>query len=201
MWKSNLKSLIKASCLSLLVLSSSASALNVGDVAPGFELPAADGKSVKLGEFSGKIVVLEWTNPGCPYVKKHYSAGNMQRLQQELRDKGVVWLTINSTNSEHSDFVEKKERLQFVKDQRMTAESYLTDEDGKVGLAYEAKTTPHLFVIDKNGNIAYQGAIDDTPMGDPTKAKNYVVQAVNELLAGEEVTIPDTKPYGCSVKY
>lgn len=183
------------------IFTSSVFALNVGEAAPDFELPDASGNKVKLSDLSGKIVVLEWTNPGCPYVKKHYNSGNIQRLQQEVREKGVVWLTINSTNKDHSDFVEKKDRAQFVKDKGLAADRYLTDEDGKVGLAYEAKTTPHMFVVDQSGQVVYQGAIDDVPMGDPSKAKNYVTQAVNELLAGDKVSVPDTKPYGCSVKY
>jgi peroxiredoxin len=190
------------SLLTLLLITSTAFGLSNGEEdAPAFELLGADGKVVKSSDFKGKIVVLEWTNPGCPYVKKHYGSGHMQKLQGEVTKKGVVWLTINSTNSEHGDFIPADERETFVKTQKMNSTAYLTDADGKVGQLYEAKTTPHLFVIDANGKIVYQGAIDDTPMGDPASSKNYVSQAVDELLAGKEVSEAQTKSYGCSVKY
>lgn len=185
----------------LLLFSTSAFALVAGDQAPAFELPGADGKLVSLTSYAEKIIVLEWTNPGCPYVKKHYNTGHMQKLQEELTKKGVIWLTINSTNSDHGDFVAAEDREAFVKEKKIHSTAYLTDADGKVGLLFEAKTTPHLFVIDKTGTIAYSGAIDDTPMGDPEVSKNYVTQAVDELIAGKTVSESQTRSYGCSVKY
>jgi len=188
--------------LSLILLyATSALALDAGDKAPAFELPGANGKLVKSAEYAGKIIVLEWMNPGCPYVRKHYSTGHMQKLQEELTKKGIVWLTINSTNSEHGDFVEAEDREAFVKQEKMHSTAYLTDADGKIGQLFEAKTTPHMFVIDKTGTIAYTGAIDDTPMGDPEVSKNYVTQAVDELLADKSVSESQTRSYGCSVKY
>lgn len=184
-----------------LLFSTSAFALVAGDEAPKFELAGADGKAVSSSSYAGKIIVLEWTNPGCPYVKKHYGNGHMQKLQEELTKKGVIWLTINSTNSDHGDFIAAEDRESFVKEKKLHSTAYLTDADGKVGLLFEAKTTPHLFVIDKESRIAYSGAIDDTPMGDPEASKNYVTQAVEELLAGKTVSESQTKSYGCSVKY
>lgn len=184
-----------------LFIVSPALALNVGDKAADFDLNAADGSSVKLSSFKDKVVVLEWTNPGCPYVKKHYRDGNMQALQKEMREKGIVWLTINSTSSEHSDFISPDKRAGFVAENHIESAAYLFDPKGEVGQIYEAKTTPHMFVIDKNGIVVYKGAIDDTPMGDPAQAKNYVKHAVAELEEGKPISEPETKSYGCSVKY
>jgi len=185
----------------VFLLSNSAFALVAGDKAPVFELPGANGKVIKSSDYTGKIVVLEWTNPGCPYVKKHYNGGHMQKLQQELTKKGVIWLTVNSTNSEHGDFILVEEREAFVNQKKIHSTGYLTDSDGKVGQLFEAKTTPHMFVVDATGTIAYSGAIDDTPMGDPEVSKNYVIKAVDDLMAGKAVSEVQTKSYGCSVKY
>jgi len=195
--------LLKILCLSLLVLkmASVASALNIGDEAPGFSLQNAEGKEVKLSDFKGKTVVLEWTNHGCPYVKKHYNSGHIQKLQASYREKGVVWLVINSTNSEHSDFLTPEKREAFTKEKNLSGKDYLTDAEGVVGKAYGAKTTPHLFVVKSDGKLGYQGALDDAPMGDPSIAKNYVADALDELLAGKSIMTAEVKAYGCSVKY
>ena len=120
-------------------------ALDIGAAAPDFQLPGADGKNVKISDYKGKIVVLEWMNPGCPYVKKHYSSGHMQKLQAEYTKKGVIWLTINSTNPEHGDFVAAEDRAALVKEKKMSNTAYLTDEKGNVGQLYDAKNYPKSF--------------------------------------------------------
>lgn len=182
---------------------SSAVSVEIGKPAPAFTLKNVDGKDVSLSEFKGKIVVLEWTNPGCPFVVGHYKNGNMPKLQKELADKGVAWLAINSTNKNHKDYLTASEFKAQMAEWKANASHYLLDEDGKVGKMFDAKTTPHMFVIDKNGNLAYMGAIDDdrSTNGGKDAKVNYVKKAVEELLAGKEVSEKATKQYGCSVKY
>lgn len=175
-----------------------------GVTAPDFSLTAVDGASVKLSQFRGKYVVLEWFNSECPFVQKHYNSGNMQSLQSTFTDKGVVWLAINSTNPKHSNYRDAKRSRQIVSDWKATPSSLLLDPDGKVGRAYSARTTPHMYIIDPDGKLVYMGGIDDKPSfseRDIPGAKNYVVAALDELLAGQAVTNSDTRPYGCSVKY
>lgn len=181
----------------------SAPSVEVGKPAPAFTLKNVDGKAVSLSDFKGKIVVLEWTNPGCPFVVGHYKNGNMPKLQKELTDKGVVWLAINSTNKNHKDYLTESEFKAQMAEWKANASHYLLDEDGKVGKAFGAKTTPHMFVIDKNGNLAYMGAIDDdrSTNGGKDAKVNYVKKAVEELLSGKEVSEKVTKQYGCGVKY
>ncbi|MGQ9804659.1 MAG: thioredoxin family protein [Chlorobiales bacterium] len=199
----------KVSILSLLIGSaigsnaSSAPSVEVGKPAPAFTLKNVDGKAVSLSDFKGKIVVLEWTNPGCPFVMGHYKNGNMPKLQKEFADKGVVWLAINSTNKNHKDYLTESEFKAQMAEWKANASHYLLDEDGKVGKAFDAKTTPHMFVIDKNGNLAYMGAIDDdrSANGGKDAKVNYVKKAVDELLAGKEVSEKVTKQYGCGIKY
>jgi peroxiredoxin len=199
----------KVGILSLLIGSaigsnaSSAPSVEVGKPAPTFTLKSVDGKDVSLSDFKGKIVVLEWTNPGCPFVVGHYKNGNMPKLQKEFADKGVVWLAINSTNKNHKDHLTAPEFKSQMAEWNASASTYLLDDDGKVGKAFDAKTTPHMFVIDKNGNLAYMGAIDDdrSANGGKDAKVNYVKKAVDELLAGKEVSEKVTKQYGCSVKY
>jgi peroxiredoxin len=155
----------------------------------------------KLSDFRGKIVVLEWTNPGCPVVQRHYRDGLMPALQKECTDKGVVWLTINSTNPNHQNY-QTPEALKYIYgDWKATFTALLMDPDGKAGKALGAKTTPHLFVIDKEGKLAYNGAVDDDTRGTNESRTNYVRLAVDSLLKGEPVATTTTKPYGCSVKY
>jgi peroxiredoxin len=182
---------------------STAPSVEVGKPAPTFTLKNVDGKDVNLSDFKGKIVVLEWTNPGCPFVVGHYKNGNMPKLQKELADKGVVWLCINSTNKNHKDFQTASEFKAQMTEWKANATHYLLDEDGKVGKMYDAKTTPHMFVIDKNGNLAYMGAIDDdrSTNGGKDAKVNYVKKAVEEILSGKEVSEKVTKQYGCSIKY
>jgi len=163
--------------------------------APAFTLTDQNGKKVSLSDFDGKIVVLEWINWNCPYVKRHHEAGTMKKLAAKYAGKGVVWLGVNSTKGA------------TAAQNRKAAEQYglgypvLDDSDGKVGRSYGARTTPHMFIIDAAGAIAYDGAIDDDPKGKKDKPANFVARALNELLAGKDVSKFQTRPYGCTVKY
>lgn len=188
--------------LLLLFVCPVAFAAEIGKPAPEFTLTATDGKTVSLADYKDKVVVLEWFNKGCPFVVKHYDKGAMQQLQADAVAKDVVWLTINSTNASHKDYLDADATKETIKEWKIEKALMLTDADGKVGKLYSAKTTPHMYVINK-GTLVYQGAIDDDPdaFGDPTKAKNHVKAALDEVLAGKEVTQKESKPYGCSVKY
>jgi hypothetical protein len=152
----------------------------------------------------GKFVVLEWFNDGCPFVKKHYNSGNMQALQKEFEKKGVVWLTICSSAEGKQGNHTSDEYKTILKDWKADPSHFLVDAGGKVGRLYGAKTTPDMFVIAKDGTLKYSGAIDDQPYPDLDTvkiAKNYVRQALDELMAGKNVATTSTKSYGCSVKY
>ncbi len=175
----------------------------MGSLAPDFALTSIEGKQVKLSDYKGKIVVLEWFNPGCPFVQKHYKNENMQSLQSEFTGKGVVWLTINSTHPKHPNFMTPKKATAMVKEKGMKCTEMLMDPDGKVGKIYGAKTTPHMFIVNQQEKLVYQGAIDDTPSpwADPKVAQNYVRMALDEILVRKPVSIHETKPYGCSIKY
>ena len=169
-----------------------------GDKAPDFTLMDSAGNKVSLSDFKGKTVVLEWTNPDCPFVERHYKERSMKKLTSAYSESmGMVWLTINSTKymdgAANASFVEKESIGWPV----------LVDQDGKVGHLYGAQTTPHMFIIDANGIVVYDGAIDDDPRGNKESGArtNYVAQALNEIAAGKPVSTPETKPYGCSVKY
>lgn len=166
----------------------------VGKPAPTFKLTDASGKEHDLAAYKGKVVVLEWTEEGCPYVKRHYASGTMQKLAKKYDGK-VVWLAVNS-----SHFVKAEETKGWKKDNGITY-PVLLDPEGKVGRAYGAKTTPHMYVIDAEGKVAYEGAIDSDPRGESETVTNYVDQALTSVLAGKAVTVPATKSYGCSVKY
>lgn len=167
----------------------------IGQKAPDFTLTDASGKEHKLADYKGKVVVLEWTEQGCPFVKRHYAAGTMQKLAKSFADKDVVWLAVNS-----SHFARPDDTLRWA---RENALSYpvLLDNAGYVGKAYGAKTTPHMFVIDKFGMLRYAGAIDDDPRGEKENRTNHVEQAVSAVLEGKAPPTRSTKPYGCSVKY
>jgi peroxiredoxin len=175
----------------------------VGSAAPSFELTSIDGKKVSLNDYKGKVVVLEWFNPSCPFVQKHYNTHHMQDLQDQYTAKGVVWLTINSTNPSHENYLDPTQAAAKAKDLGMKSTAILPDPDGKIGKEYGAKSTPHMFIIDPSGNVAYEGAIDDnpSPKADPAKATNYVQQALDEVLAGKPVSKSETKQYGCNIKY
>jgi peroxiredoxin len=176
-------------------LSPDSSGPTIGAPAPQFTLVDAQGKSHSLKDYAGKIVVLEWTNPDCPFVQRHYKAKTMIGLAQKFTDKGVVWLAINSTHYNKPADTEK-----WTKEQGLP---YLTllDPSGEVGHLYGAKTTPHMYVIDKDGMLAFAGAIDDDPRGDAQAPKNYVAAALTSLLAGTPIEVAAPRSYGCSVKY
>lgn len=190
--------------LSALSVMAMASAVETGAKAPDFTLKDSKGNEHTLAGYAGKIVVLEWINHGCPFVKKHYGVGNMQALQEKYTGKDVVWLSICSSAPGKQGHLTAAEWVGKTAEVKDKASAILLDEDGKVGRLYGAKTTPHMFVIDKEGKLAYQGAIDDNRSFDPKTvegAKNYVAAAVDALLKGETVETPETTPYGCSVKY
>ncbi len=176
----------------------------VGAPAPDFTLTDTAGKSVKLADYKGKFVVLEWTNPECPFVRKHYDSQNMQGLQKEFGAKDVVWLAINSTNKSSGEFKTGAQMDAWLKTQGAAPRATLIDATSETGRAYAAKTTPHMFVVNPSGKVVYDGAIDDKRSSNPADAKsanNYVRAALNESLAGKPVTVASTSPYGCSVKY
>ena len=176
----------------------------VGQPAPDFSLTDVNGKTVKLADFKGKHVVLEWHNPACPFVMKHYDSQNMQSLQNKYEAKDTVWLSVNSTHPSHQDYMANDKLKTYLADKKAAPDAYLPDADGKVGTLYAAKTTPHMYVINPAGMLVYAGAIDDkrsTKQEDVKTAKNYVVAAVDESKLGKTVSMPSTQPYGCSVKY
>jgi peroxiredoxin len=176
----------------------------INETAPVFTLKDSNGKEHSLSDFKGKIVVLEWINFDCPFVKKHYDGNNMQSLQKKYTDKGVIWLSICSSAEGQQGNFDNSEINKRIKDKKAAMTAYLIDETGEVGGLYSAKTTPHMYVIDKSGKLVYAGAIDDKKSTDPedTKnSKNYVAAALDELLAGKAVSEAVTTPYGCSVKY
>lgn len=167
----------------------------VGEVAPAFTLSDLNGKPHSLSDYKGKVVVLEWTNPQCPIVQRHYRAGTMKQLQAKYGEKGVVWLAINSSHNETL-----LENQAWAKQQDIKY-PILLDAGGEVGKAYGAKTTPHMYVIDESGKLVYRGGIDNDPTGDKGQPTPYVANALDEVLSGKAVSVADTKPYGCSVKY
>lgn len=186
-----------------LFATATARAASVGQNAPDFTLTDTAGKPVSLSSFKGKPVVLEWTNPGCPFVRKHYG-GNMQALQKEFTGKGVVWLAINSTRDDSPDFLSPPQLARWKADKGATATATLMDEDGKTGQAYAARVTPHMYIVNAQGVLVYAGGIDSIPSAreaDIAKATNYVRQGLGELLAGKAISTATSLPYGCSIKY
>ena len=176
---------------------------SVGQPAPPFSVADTSGKTHNLADYKGKHVVLEWVNPGCPFVRKHYE-GNMQSTQKEAGAKGFVWLAVNSTAQGQTDYKSPGDMAAWMQSQKAAANATLMDSDGRMGKAYGAKTTPHMYIIDPKGTMVYAGGIDSIPTADPADIKtatNYVKQAVGELSAGKPVSNAATKPYGCSVKY
>jgi peroxiredoxin len=173
---------------------------SVGSMAPAFQLKDLDGKTHSLADYKGKVVVLEWLNPNCPFSDRHAREKTMSSLAQKYGQ--VAWLGINSTNASHRDFLQPAEHKAWAQKNGVTY-TVLYDETGKVGKAYDAKTTPHMFIVDEQGKIAYNGAIDDDPSGRTAAAKrtNYVNGGLIAELAGKNVDPAATKPYGCSVKY
>src|SRR5205807_8750687 len=176
----------------------------VGSAAPDFSLPDAKGNSHSLSKYKGKYVVLEWFNPECPFVKKHYGGGNMQKLQDEYTGKGVVWLTIDSNAPGTEGNITPEQAHKITASWKTHQTALLLDSDGKAGRAYGAKNTPNMVIINPEGKIAYEGAIDSKATPNPAdipSSTNYVKAALDESLAGKPVATPQTKPYGCSVKY
>jgi AhpC/TSA family protein len=181
-----------------------AAAVKPGAPAPGFTAPDISGRMVNLGEYAGQIVILEWTNDGCPFVQKHYDSANMQTLQRRYTQAGVIWLTIASSAPGEEGYVTPAAAKADLARWQAAPTEYLLDPEGVVGHLYDARATPHMVVIDRGGAIAYMGAIDDTPstrLADVKTAKNYLVAALDEIAAGKPVTVASTRAYGCSIKY
>jgi len=175
----------------------------VGQAAPDFTGTDALGKSHKLSDFKGKHVVLEWTNPNCPFVVKHYG-GNMQALQAEFTRKGVVWLSVNSTNKQSRDYLAPAKLTTWQLEKKASASAMLMDDSGDIGLLYNAKTTPHMYIVNPQGVLIYAGAIDSVASAnseDIKTATNYVRQGLNEALGGKAISVAATRPYGCFLKY
>jgi cytochrome oxidase Cu insertion factor (SCO1/SenC/PrrC family) len=190
--------------LATAFVATAASAVPTGAPAPNFTLTDAAGKQVSLADYKGKTVVLEWNNPGCPFVQKHYRSGNMQKTQAAARAQGVVWLSVNSGAPGMQGYMVGPQAAAFVRDQKASPSAYLLDPKGAVGHQYDAKTTPHMYVISAAGKLVYQGAIDDKPTGDPADiatASNLVLAALADVKAGRAVAKPESRAYGCSVKY
>jgi peroxiredoxin len=185
------------------LLPATAHAAAVGQPAPDFTLTDTAGKPVKLSDFKGKPVVLEWNNPGCPFVRKHYQ-GNMQSLQKEATDQGAVWLAINSTRDDSADYQSPPQLGRWMTEQKASPTATLMDEDGRVGQAYAARVTPHMYVVNAQGVLVYAGGIDSIAsarVDDIPKATNYVRQVLGELKAGKPVSMTTSRAYGCSIKY
>ncbi|MEK7952362.1 redoxin family protein [Luteolibacter soli] len=190
--------------LGAMICSATAWAVEPGDAAPAFTVKNTKGEEVTLAAQKGKVVVLEWVNFDCPFVKKHYSSGNIPKLQEKYTGKDVVWITINSSASGAEGSLAATELGERAKKDGNKASQVVLDGDGKVGKAYGAKTTPHLFVIDKEGKVAYNGAIDSkatTDVKDLETADSYISDALDAVLAGKAVAKAKTQPYGCGVKY
>ena len=181
-----------------------AAAVKTGVAAPTFSLEDVEGKTHSLKDYKGKHVVLEWFNPECPFVRKHYDSKNMQTLQKDFTKKGVVWLAIDSSKEGKQGYLTPEDGKEAIKKEGASPTALLLDPNGKVGRLYGAKTTPHMFVINPKGKLVYMGAIDDRPTSkaaDVDGAQNYLKDALNSSMAGKAVEKDNTKPYGCSVKY
>lgn len=187
-----------------LIRPAAAAAPKIGAGAPAFEAMDSNGKMHSLADFKGKTVVLEWTNHDCPYVVKHYSTGNMQALQRDAVADGIVWLSVISSAPGRQGYVEGEEANRLSKKRDAAPSVVLLDPNGKVGRSYDARTTPHMYVIDAAGTLVYMGGIDDRPTtnrADIEGATNYVRAALADMAAGRPVATPVSRPYGCSVKY
>lgn len=183
-----------------LAPSAASAAAVVGQPAPAFSLADTKGRTHALADYKGKVVVVEWVNPSCPFVKKHYNSGNMPSLQKSAAGKGVVWLSVNTSGGK----LNAGQADAFLQEKGAAPAALLLDADATVARAYGAKTTPHMFVIDPRGVLVYAGAIDDTASPDPADiktSKNYVQAALDATLAGRKVEVASTQPYGCAVKY
>lgn len=202
--KPSLLACVAAASLSFTAVTVASAAASVGQPAPAFTLTDTNGKTVSLGDYKGKTVVLEWHNPECPFVKKHYDSANMQGLQSKYTKDGVVWLAVSSTEPAHQDYKKPAVLNALLKSSNASPTAYLMDESGIAGKAYGARTTPHMYIINGQGTLVYAGGIDDkrtANIADIKTARNYVATALDELKAGKSVTTPTSTPYGCSVKY
>jgi len=191
------------SAICALFAATAHAAVKNGDPAPDFTLKAADGSEVSLSALRGKWVVLEWVNPGCPFVVKFYNVGAMQKFQQQAVAMGAQWLAINSTTPSHQDFMDNAKTRAYIADKNVQV-PWLDDSAGTVGKAYDARTTPHMFIINPQGVVVYQGAIDSirsANAADIAKADNYVMVVFTAAIKGEPIANAQTRPYGCTVKY
>ena len=195
---------VAAAFAATFVASVSAGTAEVGSAAPDFSLVDINGQAHKLSDYKGKTVVLEWVNPECPIVKKHYNSSNMQSLQKEATSEGVVWIAINSGHPGAEGDYDAAKASQWLKEKGAVVTAYCRDSDGKVGHLYGAKTTPHMYVITPEGKLVYNGAIDSirgAKVEDIPKATNYVKAALSSLKEGKPIAKATSEPYGCSVKY
>ena len=189
--------------LTAMVFAATAFAAEIGKPAPDFTGTDINGKTVKLSDYKGKIVVIESYKADCPVCHNHYKTGAMPELQTNLAAQDVVWLIVDSVNKKNSSYRTPEQARKEMADEKITATAWIDDHEGTIGHLYDMKTTPHMFVIGKDGTLVYDGAIDNRPQpfGDPRTAKNYVSTAVDELIAGKPVTVSQSKPYGCAVHY
>ena len=187
-----------------LVAGSAIAAPRVGEPAPDFTGVDTQGQTHRLADYRGKTVVLEWTKHDCPYVRKHYGAGNLQEQQREAAAQGVIWLSVISSAPGQQGYVSPAEADELTRSRKAAPHAVLLDPEGRIGRAYEAKTTPHLYIIDEAGKLVYMGGIDSLATADPAdipRATQYVRVALKERAAGQPISAPVTRPYGCSVKY
>lgn len=185
-------------------LSAAGNGADVGRPAPAFIATDSNGKTVRLSDYRGKLVVLEWTNHQCPYTVKHYATGNMQKVQAKVRDMGVVWLTVVSSEPGAEGYVTPAEANKLTSDRKARPNHVLLDPTGVIGRAYDARVTPHMYIVGPDGTLLYRGGIDDKPTWrhDSVKtAKNYVLAALDDIQAGRKVAEPVTRHYGCTIKY
>jgi peroxiredoxin len=195
---------IAAVFTSLIVAIAAVAAPQVGQPAPDFTATDSQGASHSLSQMRGKVVVLEWTNADCPYTRKHYTSGNMQSIQTLARENGVIWLSVISSAPGKQGYVTAQEENAYLKEMNAAPTAVLLDPTGALGHLYDAKTTPHMFVINPQGILIYNGAIDDHPTSDASDiphSQNYLSLALEEALAGKPVAVATSRPYGCSVKY
>ncbi len=198
-----MKTIVPIIVATLIAMNIAAGEAVVGNAASEFTGKDINGKTHKLSDYKGKIIVFEAFNLDCPYCANHYKSGAMQELQAWATSKGVVWFVVNSTHPDHPSYKSPAEAKKLYEQYKINATAYIDDSDGTVGKAYGLKTTPHLVIVDKNGIVAYNGAVDNKPDtdGDPRTARNYVKEAIQNLLAGKPVEVKQTKSYGCGVKY
>lgn len=199
-----MKKFISSALMASSLAVSSALAVQVGEMAPNFTGVDSNGKKHTLSDYKGKIVVLEWTNNRCPYVRKHYESGNMQKQQKALTSKDVVWLSIISSAPGNQGYVKGDEANVLTVSRGASPSAVILDPSGEIGMKYKAQTTPHMYIVDKDGKLAYKGGIDSVASANPADiegAKQYVLSAYDEMSKGQKITDAVTRPYGCSVKY